>query len=473
MKEYLVLNKYFSINKAQRKNCALLFHFSKVGLIFIFMLICKSAISSKLHIIFHDSISTIQVLKFKSYLQNERESFLINKTNNNGFDIEINEADTTGIIIQYKNKLSHTFYLTPGSIDTVYAIAESRRVKLIPAVANFNYPIQLLEDYLFDNNVQNKKDIESKVAFAKHFADSIQQNYSSRFVNTSIQFQLYGYQFSQYNKHKIKDKHLMKFSSKLNQYQLDERIGSMMAFFIIADRKLWFCAQHTQLNTTFLFIKNKNQLNDVIFNQRIYSVPDYENLSRWLRIKLIQNRGYYYGDKKDLTTLCDSLINLQTNPYLKQLFKSLIKNKDGSSPIEYGSLRNYPFFDRKKQATDIDSFLGKPVLIDFWATWCKPCIAGFSKLNQLNRKYKDQLTIISMNVDDDINKMTNFLEKRPDLNWIFLYNGLNESVMSRFGVVSYPHYALLDKDGNILYKNLPPPSTKEFEEIINTLLKEK
>ncbi|MCP6726223.1 TlpA family protein disulfide reductase, partial [Klebsiella pneumoniae] len=49
----------------------------------------------------------------------------------------------------------------------------------------------------------------------------------------------------------------------------------------------------------------------------------------------------------------------------------------------------------------LDAYKGKVVLLNFWATWCGPCRAEIPSLIKLQTKYKDQMQIIGMNVDDD------------------------------------------------------------------------
>ena len=94
---------------------------------------------------------------------------------------------------------------------------------------------------------------------------------------------------------------------------------------------------------------------------------------------------------------------------------------------------------------------GGPVLIDFWATWCKPCKEYFPHLEKLHRKYgKDGFTIVGISEDGPRNrsKIRSFL-RSMDVSFIILIDETAE-VMSNYGVYSLPSWFLIGSDGKIL-----------------------
>ncbi len=65
-----------------------------------------------------------------------------------------------------------------------------------------------------------------------------------------------------------------------------------------------------------------------------------------------------------------------------------------------------------KDTLNLESLKGTIVVINFWATWCVPCVAEIPALNNLASKYKDKAVFIAVTEDDSL-KIKNFLIKKP------------------------------------------------------------
>ena len=103
------------------------------------------------------------------------------------------------------------------------------------------------------------------------------------------------------------------------------------------------------------------------------------------------------------------------------------------------------------------SYKGKVVLLDFWATWCGPCIAELPNVLETYAKYHDQgLQIIGISLDDDRDAMVQFLAEHETMTWaqIFDGKGWGSEVGALYGVEAIPFTLLLGKDGVIVHRDL-------------------
>ncbi|NPA35935.1 MAG: AhpC/TSA family protein [Chlorobi bacterium] len=101
----------------------------------------------------------------------------------------------------------------------------------------------------------------------------------------------------------------------------------------------------------------------------------------------------------------------------------------------------------------LSSLKGKYVLLDFWASWCKPCIGEIPYMQKAYQNYKDKgFEILSVSVDRDENAWKKAV---ADNNMTWLQGHDTEDIShSLYGVMSIPTTLLLDKDGVIIAKNL-------------------
>ena len=113
---------------------------------------------------------------------------------------------------------------------------------------------------------------------------------------------------------------------------------------------------------------------------------------------------------------------------------------------------------------------GKYVLLDFWATWCAPCVAKLPDVRQLHETYgkNGQLVVVGMNIDKDKGKARQFVKERT-LNWQhgFLGDWSDTPLPTQLGISSVPTYVLIDPQGKLAFRSV---SSVEMSEKISELL---
>jgi thiol-disulfide isomerase/thioredoxin len=115
------------------------------------------------------------------------------------------------------------------------------------------------------------------------------------------------------------------------------------------------------------------------------------------------------------------------------------------------------------EQVNLASLKGKVVLIDFWATWCGPCLRVMPDLIETYRQYHDKgFEIIGISLDKDKSQLEKYMQEMG-ITWQQYYDGLawGNKVARRFGVRGIPHIVLVDKNGavhfNTDYDRLKPP----------------
>lgn len=124
------------------------------------------------------------------------------------------------------------------------------------------------------------------------------------------------------------------------------------------------------------------------------------------------------------------------------------------------------------QPTALDSFKGKVVYLDFWASWCAPCRTSFPILNKLHEKLKGQgFEVVAVNVDEDKTNAEKFLKEIP-VGFTVLRDATGEWADKQYAVESMPTSYIIDKQGVIqkVHKGFTSDDVAEIEHKITELL---
>jgi len=116
-----------------------------------------------------------------------------------------------------------------------------------------------------------------------------------------------------------------------------------------------------------------------------------------------------------------------------------------------------------------------PVLIDFWALWCVPCLKELPKIQELRMRYKDRgLIVLAINEDaaNDQSKVKPFI-KQKKFDFVVVVDE-DKDLMNRFKVVNLPTTILLDKAGSMIYSHsgYKPGDEAELSKHLETLFVE-
>jgi thiol-disulfide isomerase/thioredoxin len=110
--------------------------------------------------------------------------------------------------------------------------------------------------------------------------------------------------------------------------------------------------------------------------------------------------------------------------------------------------------------TDWKSLQGKVVVLEFWATWCAPCIAAIPHLNDLADRLQDQPLEFIAITDESESTVIPFLKRRPMKAWVGLDS--DRSVFEAYDVQEIPYTVVVDRDGKIAAFTKPESLTEKM-----------
>jgi thiol-disulfide isomerase/thioredoxin len=117
------------------------------------------------------------------------------------------------------------------------------------------------------------------------------------------------------------------------------------------------------------------------------------------------------------------------------------------------------------KTVDWKAYRGKVVLVDFWATWCGPCIAELPNVKELYEAYHDRgFEVLGISVDADKNALVKFLEKEK-LPWTSIHDkkgDKGESLSDHYGIMFIPLPILVDREGRVVSMEARGPELRRL-----------
>ncbi len=141
--------------------------------------------------------------------------------------------------------------------------------------------------------------------------------------------------------------------------------------------------------------------------------------------------------------------------------------QDGVPTIEGMTIdgRKYSFAERKNKLT----------IVNFWASWCAPCVEEIPSLVSLARHFKEEIDIVALSADEDEKDIQIFLKSFPEMNDqnIFIIQDKNQQYKNQFSVGRLPESFIVKSNGLLEKKVIGTISwyNKDAIEYIQSLIK--
>jgi len=121
-----------------------------------------------------------------------------------------------------------------------------------------------------------------------------------------------------------------------------------------------------------------------------------------------------------------------------------------SEPAKIGTTAPDFTVNDGQKTVQLSQLRGKPVLLNFWATWCPPCVQETPDLVALQQQMGDKVTILAVSMDVDEAAYASFTQKR--MPGILTVRDPDHKSSALFGTFAYPESFLIDKNGKIQRK---------------------
>lgn len=152
----------------------------------------------------------------------------------------------------------------------------------------------------------------------------------------------------------------------------------------------------------------------------------------------------------------------------KQLKKEFLEQNAIKNALKKGSIiPHIAYNDPSGKKIDINSFKGKYLLVDFWASWCGPCRKAIPEIKELYGQYKEKgFEVLSVSVDTDTVAWKKAMAEE-NMPWTQVLSPDKNKTLADFMIVGIPTLYLIDRDGKIIekYTGFSAGLKKQLQEI--------
>ena len=157
------------------------------------------------------------------------------------------------------------------------------------------------------------------------------------------------------------------------------------------------------------------------------------------------------GDTKDPNSASTNADSSNTAATESQTTESTA-NESESKENELTQAPNFTVYDLDGNEINLTDFFGKPIIVNFWASWCGPCKMEMPDFNEAYQTYKDDITFLMVNMTDGsretVEKASTFIEESG---YIFpVYYDTEYSAAITYSVSSLPTTYFIDADGYLI-----------------------
>lgn len=130
-------------------------------------------------------------------------------------------------------------------------------------------------------------------------------------------------------------------------------------------------------------------------------------------------------------------------------------------------LNQLEVLDLKGNSIELTEFQGKPLVVNYWATWCAPCLKEFPYFEEVKQRFGNEVNFVMIS-DEAIEKITSFSNSKP-----YSFNFLKSSKkLSEYGlneITALPTTYFYNAQGNLIIKHTSDLNVESLTELIKRI----
>jgi thiol-disulfide isomerase/thioredoxin len=212
-----------------------------------------------------------------------------------------------------------------------------------------------------------------------------------------------------------------------------------------------------------------------VYRDNIKTIINFQNskydtptlIKDWMLGSEIKRQATKANNIDSLLKLINIANQIRNTEYKQEIITTLKK----LSTLSNGSIaKDFKFLDSRMNAKLLSAFKGKVIYLDFWATWCGPCMKERPKLEELKAIYKNSpdVVILSISVDENKPRWKQMVSSFAIRDYEFLTEWNN---LLDYNFTSIPRHILIDKQFKIVSLNSEGPGSENIIALLKDLSK--
>ncbi len=315
-------------------------------------------------------------------------------------------------------------------------------------------PIEQYFDFLDNEQQVQMEFLEKAQNLSETFIQARKADIIGTIQNYKVNF-LSGEKYASWNEEKVKNSlkiAALPDSVQANSLEYGNMFQNLMDIFIAksATRKRKDLTEAEELN-----------LIKASYNKTYFSFQLIERVTAFKLKNILETENI---NPKTQALVDDFLATAFSRDYKNYLSQKVSFSKTLSKG---SSAKAFKLKDLEGKEVSLKDFLGKTVYLDFWASWCGPCIYDMKFMEPVKAKFQDEVVFIQISLDNEVEWRE--AVKMYDVKGINLRVDEANLVTKNYGVSGIPAYYLIDKKGNFAVSHVSDPSNDEGQELIRQI----